>query len=325
MTTLRSLSIMAVIVTYALIVLGALVRTTGSGLSCPDWPTCYGSWIPTPANVAAHTQLGFTYTQVMLEWVHRFIAGIILGPMILAIVLVAWIGRHERSLKRASIALLGLLIVQGALGGLTVLDANSPWSVAVHLSNALVLLLVLLFIASRVALPSIPAVGRKFRILTVVSVPIAIATMAAAAMTAKSGASLACATWPLCNGQWFPNLEDPLVAVHSAHRFLAALLTLTVLALAIRALKEPLFLRWLSWATFGLIAFQVSVGAGLIVWLIPMPLAVFHQAVAVLLFVMLSVLLWAALLRSNTARSHSIETERPLARQSNTLPTQAAV
>ena len=36
------------ILIYALIVLGAVVRTTNSGLSCPDWPTCYGHWLPLP-------------------------------------------------------------------------------------------------------------------------------------------------------------------------------------------------------------------------------------------------------------------------------------
>ena len=73
--TVRRTAAGTAVLTYALIVLGALVRTTNSGLSCPDWPTCYGHWVPLPSDLAAVPNLGYTYGQVMLEWVHRLIAG----------------------------------------------------------------------------------------------------------------------------------------------------------------------------------------------------------------------------------------------------------
>src|ERR671914_1018263 len=95
----------ALVLTYALIVLGALVRATGSGLSCPDWPTCYGHWVPLPGEIPP--EAGYSYFQVMLEWVHRLIAGVILGPLILVIAWLCWRqGRVMPALPRHGLLLL---------------------------------------------------------------------------------------------------------------------------------------------------------------------------------------------------------------------------
>ena len=116
--------------------LGAWVRATGSGLACPDWPTCYGHWLPLPGEIPDGA--GYSYVQVMLEWLHRLIAGVILGPLVLLIGGLAWRVRAERPrMPRYAVALILLLLVQAGLGGLTVLDQNSPWSVALHLGTAL--------------------------------------------------------------------------------------------------------------------------------------------------------------------------------------------
>ena len=96
MRPIRRTAAVAAVLTYALIVLGALVRTTDSGLSCPDWPTCYGHWVPLPSDLAEVPNLGYTYGQVMLEWVHRLIAGVILGPLVLLLALLTF-RRRRRS------------------------------------------------------------------------------------------------------------------------------------------------------------------------------------------------------------------------------------
>ena len=80
----------------------------------------------------------------MLEWVHRLIAGVLVGPLVLLLAVLTF--RHRRRTRRGLplpvAVLVLLLLVQGALGGLTVLDRNSPWSVAIHLGNALLVLTV---------------------------------------------------------------------------------------------------------------------------------------------------------------------------------------
>ena len=175
------------------------MRTTNSGLSCPDWPTCYGHWVPLPADIAAMPNIGYSYGQVMLEWVHRLIAGVLVGPLVLVLAVLTF--RHRRDqpgLALPAAVLVLLLLVQGALGGLTVLDRNSPWSVAIHLGNALLVLTVTLRDrrpGCRLDRRSAPA-SRLFA-PAVLAWVLALLAMMSAAMTAKSGASLACTTWPL--------------------------------------------------------------------------------------------------------------------------------
>ena len=220
---IRTTAAVTAILVYALIVLGAVVRTTNSGLSCPDWPTCYGHWVPLPSDLAAVPNIGYTYGQVMLEWVHRLIAGVFVGPLVLLLAVLTFLRRRERpDLAIAGAALVVLLLVQGALGGLTVLDRNSPWSVAIHLGNALLVLTVTLRIFTGAAGWSGDRAARRLLAPAAVAWCLALLAMMSAAMTAKSGASLACATWPSCNGALVPDLGDYCIRIHFTHRVLAA-------------------------------------------------------------------------------------------------------
>src|SRR5690606_1505908 len=148
MTALRRATGLALLLTYALIVLGAWVRATASGLACPDWPTCYGHWVPLPGGIPP--EAGYAYSQLLPEWADRPLAGVILGPLVLVIGWLAWRARqHNPRMPAYGAALVLLLLVQAGLGGVTVLDQNSPWSVALHLSTALLVLSVLCLIFAR--------------------------------------------------------------------------------------------------------------------------------------------------------------------------------
>ena len=94
MRALRWTAGLAILLTFGLIVLGAWVRATGSGLSCPDWPTCYGHWLPLPAAIPAAA--GYTYAQVFSEWAHRLIAGFFLGPLVLLIAVLSLAGPRRQ-------------------------------------------------------------------------------------------------------------------------------------------------------------------------------------------------------------------------------------
>ncbi|MEO1092481.1 MAG: COX15/CtaA family protein [Pseudomonadota bacterium] len=294
MKALRWTLVVSLVATYVLIVLGALVRSTNSGLSCPDWPTCYGQWVITPAQFAALGYTGFTYTQVMLEWVHRALAGVFVGPLVLGIVALAVVHRRRRpELVSWAVLLLVLLLVQAKLGGLTVFDANSPWSVALHLGNALLVFAVMakLWVMAGPA-PTTP-IGEAPRLVAGAACLAALMTMVTAAMTAKSGASLACSTWPACNGVWLPDLDDPLVRVHFFHRALALLTGLLVLLLVIVGWRQgDARLRRALWALPAVVLVQALLGA-LVIWLqVPVWTAVLHQATGVALFLALSYVLW---------------------------------
>ena len=289
-TRLRRAAGGALALTFCLIVLGAWVRATGSGLACPDWPTCYGQLVPLPGEIPARA--GYSYSQVMLEWLHRLLAGVVLGPLILVIAGLAWRARaaHPR-LPLYAAALVILLLIQAGLGGLTVLDRNSPWSVALHLGTALLLFSVLWLIFERAAGagPGAPA-ARTVAALTWL---LALATMVSAAIMTKSGAALACSTWPLCDGALVPDLGAAGVRLNFGHRVLAAVTGLSSLALFLKLRAEP-GLRALAGLALAAIALEVALG-GLVVQLeVQMWSGLLHQAFGVLTFALLSRLMWRA-------------------------------
>jgi heme a synthase len=123
------------IATLALMAVGSATRVMNAGLACPDWPLCYGQLVPT-------AQMNL---QVFLEWFHRLDAALI-GLM--AIGLVGLCGWYRRSLPTwlpwASLAALFLIVVQGLLGGLTVIQLLRFDIVTAHLGTALLFFCTLL-------------------------------------------------------------------------------------------------------------------------------------------------------------------------------------
>ncbi len=287
MRALRLAAGAAIGLTFGLIVLGAWVRASGSGLACPDWPTCYGQWLPTPGSIPPGT--GYDYGQVLSEWVHRLVAGVILGPLVLAIGVLAWRARGANPrLPVYGAGLVLLLLVQAALGGLTVLDQNSPWTVALHLSTALLLfsLLWLIFERARLVVPAAAAgVDPRAGLVWL----LALGTMASAAVMTKSGAALACSGWPLCEGALIPDLGDPLVRLNFGHRLLALATGAGLLGLVCRPRPGQ---RPLAGLALALMTVQIALG-GLVALLgAPLWSGLAHQATGVLAFGLLSLLLW---------------------------------
>jgi cytochrome c oxidase assembly protein subunit 15 len=288
MTLLRGATVLALVLTLGLIVLGAAVRATGSGLACPDWPTCYGHLVPLPADIPADA--GYGYPQVMLEWGHRLVAGVILGPLILVIGLLCWRARaRRRHLPLYGAALVVLLMVQALLGGITVLDQNSPWSVALHLATALLLftLLWLLLIRAGDHAADIEPSARPLAALTWL---LALATMVSAAIMTKSGASLACASWPLCDAGLLPDLRDGEVALNMTHRSLALLFLLSLLGLWHLLRTSPL--RAQAALALALGVAEALAGGAMALLEIPLWAALGHQALGVLTFGAVAFLMW---------------------------------
>lgn len=126
------------IATILLMAVGSATRVMNAGLACPDWPLCYGQWIP-----AQQMNL-----QVFLEWFHRLDAALI-GLSALFLVGLSWGYRQvlPRWLPWASLGSLALILVQGLLGGLTVIELLRFDIVTAHLGTAMAFLGSLLAIA----------------------------------------------------------------------------------------------------------------------------------------------------------------------------------
>lgn len=132
---LRRLIWKLAIATLALMAVGSATRVMNAGLACPDWPLCYGQLVP-------RQQMNL---QVFLEWFHRLDASLI-GLMSIWLAVQAWWCRRDLPnwLPWASLGAVLLIVVQGALGGLTVTELLRFDIVTAHLGTALAFLLTLL-------------------------------------------------------------------------------------------------------------------------------------------------------------------------------------
>ena len=148
LTSFQRLALWTTAATYLLILVGGLVRASGAGLGCPDWPRCFGSWIP-PASAAdlppQFDVAQFNPTLMWTEYLNRLL-GVTVGFLVLATTISAW--RHHRHEPRlvwtTTIALL-LTGFQGWLGGRVVAHELAAWIVTAHLIVALVIVQLLLY------------------------------------------------------------------------------------------------------------------------------------------------------------------------------------
>jgi len=127
--------------TYALMILGAYTSAIGAGLSCPDWPMCYGTVVPfLHPGVVANSP--YSVLQIFAEWAHRGLA-MVVGLSVILTALVSWYTR-KRAVVRGSAAFAAFLLpVQVVLGGLTVTESLEPIIVTSHLATASLILVAL--------------------------------------------------------------------------------------------------------------------------------------------------------------------------------------
>ncbi|MFB6241162.1 MAG: heme A synthase [Gemmatimonadota bacterium] len=228
----RWLSAAAALATFGLIVLGGVVRITGSGMGCgPDWPTCNGQWIPT-MDLAT-----------FIEWSHRLVAAGV-SLLVAGVAAVAWWpGRGDgwRPYRRMAAAAVALLLVQVLLGAVTVRLELPPASVMLHLGTALLLLATLLVGWCRAAGPRRRERTDATALWSWATAGFAFLVVVAGGVVANLDAAAACSGFPLCGGEWWP-AGGWRTQVHWGHRLLAYGLVAAV-AVATAAASSTLRVR----------------------------------------------------------------------------------
>ncbi len=302
MRTARNLAFVTCVATVILIGVGVYVRATGSGLGCPDWPTCHGGIVP------PHDQ------EALIESTHRFVAAAV-GLLVIATAVFAWRHfRHTPSVLWPAIATVPLVGIQGALGAVTVWTELPPEIVASHLLLALLILTAMaatalgMFTHMRGEPPTAQQaaamrVGQRAAVALVLFA--AVAWMGG--YLGESGGSTACEGWPTCNGGILPGADDQQIT-HMAHRYLAALLIVPLGWMANAAWRERKTLRWGSHVAMTVaVAFvaQLGVGALNVLYTFPDALTVTHTVLASLLWFALS----AAVVLGFSAQGASRERE----------------
>jgi len=248
--------------TYLLIVLGAVVRITGSGMGCGDhWPLCHGHLFP-PLN-----DIG-----TVIEWSHRLVAALVSVLVVGLAAYARWgsgipgLAPGVSRVPRAPVVALGLLVLQIALGAITVKLELPPWTVILHLGTAMVLLATLL-VAARDSVGAQHAAPLHLPLLG-----LAFVTVLFGALTANLGAAAACTGFPLCNGEIWPSAGG-LASIHWVHRLLAYALFAYVVWWAFRSRRRG------AWGVVAVVFLQVVVGAATVLLGLPPGLQAAHVAV----------------------------------------------
>lgn len=309
----RSLLVLATVLAFGVISLGAYVRLSDAGLGCPDWPGCYGHWVGVPdaahevaAASAAFPDQPLEPHKAWKEMVHRYFAGV-LGLLIVSIAVLAW--RRRAALRESPwlpTALVAIVAVQALLGMWTVTRLLKPVIVSAHLLGGMTTLAVLVWLLLRQrsprARPEPPALG--LIVSAALALVAVIIQIALGGWVSSNYAALACSDFPTCAGAWLPEMDltrafelhrelgysadgallpnAALTAIHWLHRVGALFVAVLVGGLSIALWRRPDWRSWGIWLA-GALVLQIGLGIANVVLLLPLPLAVAHNTGAALL------------------------------------------
>lgn len=225
---LRGLSLAGVLLCFAVIILGAYTRLTNAGISCPGWPECYGHLTPagaadSPSAQALYPNRPLNVDRAWHEMIHRYAAGT-LGLVITVIAALAIASRGRIVGRGYALVLFATVVVQAALGMLTVIWLLKPPIVALHLLLGMTTLGLLWWLwlalqqsagprerpADATARTPEPAALRAPRLafwFAVIGLVVLGVQFFLGAWTSANYAALACPDFPTCNGAWWPHTD----------------------------------------------------------------------------------------------------------------------
>lgn len=316
MKSIRRLSFAALLIAFAQIVFGAIVRITGSGWGCGEhWPKCAGYWVPP-----------LERPDLVIEVSHRYLAlGVTLVTLALAIA--AWRRRHEPGVAgrggplRPAVVSFIVVVATALLGMVTIKMRLNPIVIVLHLALAMTLLAAIIAAAIRsggFGAPRAVAAGaddashagaaKAWRVARI-GLVLAFIVLVLGALTANLGAAGACLGFPNCRVYSAP--DRGLVHLQLTHRILAFLFAFHVLGAAMMVRKRavtPVVRRALFFA-LGAVVLQILVAAALVEMRLPPVLQSLHQAVGTLVWI--AVVIWALLARRAAGREPAFLADAP--------------
>lgn len=309
------LTLIAVAMVCVVVVLGAFTRLVDAGLGCPDWPGCYG-FLTVPSSETARLTAEARFPDAPVEvdkawWemIHRYFASA-LGLLITVIAVVTLINARRRDTAagaerlpvRLPLALLALVILQGAFGAWTVTLKLWPQVVTAHLLGGFATLSLLWLLCLRLGVAQHMTVPRKLLPHAVLALVAVVVQIALGGWVSANYAALACHDFPTCHGDWWPQMNladgfnfaqtvgpnylggqlesDARVAIQFVHRLGAVLVLLVVglLAWRLHRARSPL-----AAPVAGVLALQLGLGILNVVLVLPLWSATAHNAGGALL------------------------------------------
>lgn len=296
------LALSALISTVVLITMGSIVRVTGNGLGCPDWPLCYGRVVP-PA-----------LTSAWVEFTHRLLGA---AASLQIVLLATFVWRRYRGqpwLFWPAVAAVSLLIVQVSLGGLHVIFEIPPVTGWIHTGVAM-LIVGMLAVQAAGLLPGAQPLrstalfrNRRFTAWLSLTIGAAYLLLLTGSYVTRSGASLACPSFPLCGVA----ARNRLIDIQMLHRYAAFAVAFLVLVLVIWLVarqRERGLVRF-AYGLSALLVVQVGLGASNVLLRLPMWSRVLHLAVAATLWAGL-VMLWSLCCARQPAPEAAIASHSP--------------
>ena len=304
---------------FALVVVGGATRLTESGLSITEWkpvlgvipPLSHADWVAEferykqiPQYRELFPDMDLTRFQYIYfwEWTHRLI-GRLLGLAIVVPLVGFWIaGRLSRGLKTALVGLVALVGLQGFVGwwmvssGLSARVEVAQERLAIHLLLASCTLAWLVWLATGQGARRRIAAGGGLRFFAGALVVLVLLQIGLGGLVAGLRAGLTYNTWPLMDGRlippvehltnlspWWSNLLDNITTVQFAHRMTAYAVVLAVLVYAAAAFRTSDLAGYRGAALLALALTQVAIGIATLVLVVPIHVALCHQAFAMVL------------------------------------------
>ncbi|MWJ28253.1 COX15/CtaA family protein [Halomonas sediminis] len=315
---LLRLTLAGTVFTAIVILVGAWTRLVDAGLGCPDWPGCYGRLVVPDTGYAAlrHPESPLEPFKAWMEMIHRYIATL-LGVAVLGVVALGWRLRHARQYPwRLSIALLVVILLQGAFGAFTVTLQLWPQVVTLHLLGGLSVLIIFLWLHLRLrrfAAGRPYSSPRRLNALWLGAAAILVMQLALGGWVSSNYAGIACQGFPACNGQWWPEMDvsegfhltqtvgpnylygqlhaDARTAIHIAHRLGAVLSGIALLTLWLRY-RQQASLRAVLSGVVAVYFVQGGLGVANVLLGLPLWLALLHTAGAIALTLGLVTAFW---------------------------------
>lgn len=308
----------AFILAFFVVQLGAYTRLKDAGLGCPDWPGCYGK-LTLPQQATQLTDGPYSGQKLIPakawpEMLHRYAAATLVILSFAAVVLIIY--KHKLPQQPVCIAtiLLFLLFFQGLLGKWTVTLRLHPLVVMSHLLGGVALLSLLWLLILRLNQISIRQTSQSEQPLkkwAAFGLLLVILQISLGGWTSANYAAFVCPDFPTCQGLWWPamnfsegfhlwlntniNYEGGILshvartAIQMSHRIMAVITIIYLVLLVYKLFNATKrnYLRGLAVLLVCLLGLQISLGAFNVLWVLPLSIAMAHNAVAALLLLVL--------------------------------------
>lgn len=304
----------AVLLSLLVVMSGAYVRLSDAGLGCPDWPACYGQWLPKAEQVEVNPHPAeairpYEESKAWKEMAHRYAAGL-LGLLIFALAGLALRHRGQPGQPVGIPILLAVLVVfQALLGMWTVTLLLKPAVVLAHLLGGMAILALLWWLVLQSAgYGYVSGDGHSvaLRVWVVLALCVLGVQIGLGGWVSANYAAFVCTDFPTCQGSFWPPMDfregftfwrgvgidyeggvlglEARTAIHMAHRLGALAAAVVLGGAAIHAiLTGSRAARGIGCVLLILLLAQVALGIGNVLWLLPLPAAVAHNAGAALL------------------------------------------